>query len=66
MAQLNKEVKSVARNSIIITAILVFSKMTGFLREFIVAIQLGATAESDVFKTASTMPQVFSVLWRQL
>ncbi|CDF57739.1 murein biosynthesis integral membrane protein MurJ [Thermobrachium celere] len=56
---MEKEIKNVAKNSLIITVILIISKMTGFLREFIVAIQLGATAESDVFKTASTMPQVF-------
>lgn len=59
MSEAKKDIKTAAKYSIIITIILVISKMTGFLREFIVAIQLGATRESDIFKVASTMPQVF-------
>jgi putative peptidoglycan lipid II flippase len=59
MSESRKSMKSIAKYSMIITALLVISKFTGFLREFIVAIQLGATAESDIFKTASAMPQVF-------
>lgn len=59
MSEVKKDVKNVAKYGFIITVLLVVSKFTGFLREFIVAIQLGATAESDIFKTASSMPQVF-------
>ncbi|WP_111947769.1 murein biosynthesis integral membrane protein MurJ [Clostridium tetanomorphum] len=56
---MKKGCKSVAKYSLIITVLLVVSKFTGFFRELIVGIQLGATRESDIFKTASTMPQVF-------
>jgi putative peptidoglycan lipid II flippase len=59
MGEAKKNIGSIAKYSMIITVLLVISKLTGLLREFIVAIQLGATAESDIFKTASTMPQVF-------
>lgn len=59
MGESKKNISSIAKYSMIITALLVISKFTGLLREFIVAIQLGATAESDIFKTASAMPQVF-------
>ncbi|WP_315117504.1 murein biosynthesis integral membrane protein MurJ [uncultured Clostridium sp.] len=59
MTELKKDVKNVAKYGIIITILLVLSKLTGFAREFIVAIQLGTTREADIFKTASAMPQVF-------
>ncbi|NSJ92340.1 oligosaccharide flippase family protein, partial [Coprococcus sp. MSK.21.13] len=59
MSELKKDVKNAAKYSMLITIMLVISKFTGFLREFIVGIQLGATRESDIFKTASAMPQVF-------
>ena len=59
MTELKKDVKNVAKYGMIITLLLVLSKLTGFIREFIVAIQLGTTREADIFKTASTMPQVF-------
>lgn len=59
MSKIKKDAKDIAMYSLIITVILVVSKFTGFLREFVVAVQLGATAESDIFKTASTMPNVF-------
>ncbi|GAA0718388.1 murein biosynthesis integral membrane protein MurJ [Clostridium malenominatum] len=59
MAEIKKDVKNVAKYGMIITLLLILSKLTGFIREFIVAIQLGTTREADIFKTASTMPQVF-------
>lgn len=59
MSELKKDVRNVAKYGMIITSLLVLSKFTGFIREFIVAIQLGTTREADIFKTASAMPQVF-------
>lgn len=54
----NNVMKKVAKYSAVITFILIFSKLTGFLRELIVAVSFGASVESDIFKTASTMPLV--------
>lgn len=58
MSQVEKGAKNFAKYSAIITGILVFSKFTGFFREWIVAYRFGATIDSDIFKAASTMPQL--------
>jgi Uncharacterized membrane protein, putative virulence factor len=58
MSQADKGTKNIAKYSTIITGILIFSKFTGFLREWIVAYRYGVTMDSDIFKAASTMPQV--------
>ncbi|MDP4177089.1 MAG: murein biosynthesis integral membrane protein MurJ [Bacillota bacterium] len=52
-------VKNVAKYSAIITGILIISKGIGFIREFVIAVTLGATRQSDIFKIATTMPNVF-------
>lgn len=52
------DVKKIAKYSMIVTMILVLTKLIGFVREFLIAVQFGATRESDIFKIASTMPSV--------
>lgn len=52
------EIKKIAKYSIFITILLVISKLTGYVREFLIAVKFGATRESDIFKIASTMPTV--------
>lgn len=52
------EVKSIAKKSAVITAVLVASKVMGYLRELMVAAIFGATRESDILKTATAMPNV--------
>ncbi|NLZ49305.1 MAG: murein biosynthesis integral membrane protein MurJ [Clostridiales bacterium] len=52
------KVKNVTKYSMLITIILVLSKMTGFIREAIVAAVLGASRQSDIFKLSSSMPNV--------
>lgn len=51
--------KSIVRSSAVITLVLIFSKIMGFVRELLIASQLGANRESDIFKTATKMPQFF-------
>jgi putative peptidoglycan lipid II flippase len=53
------ETKNIAKYSIMISGILVLSKIIGFVREFLVATQLGVGVESDVFKTATRIPNLF-------
>lgn len=48
--------KKIAKYSVVITIILIISKVFGSLREFVIAAVFGATAESDVFKIATTIP----------
>lgn len=58
---MNTKVKNIAKYSMIITVILIVSKIFGSLREFVIAAVFGATAESDVFKIATTIPNsIFS------
>jgi putative peptidoglycan lipid II flippase len=52
------DVKKIAKYSMIVTVILVVTKLIGFVREFLIAVQFGATRESDIFKIASTLPNV--------
>jgi integral membrane protein MviN len=57
------ETKNIAKYGALITIILAISKVAGFIRELIIAVVFGATRESDIFKIATTMPNVlFSVL----
>ncbi|OPJ65042.1 murein biosynthesis integral membrane protein MurJ [Clostridium oryzae] len=48
----------IARNSILISIILILSKAAGFLRELVIAVIYGATRESDIFKISTTIPTV--------
>jgi len=58
---MNTKTKNIAKYSAIITIILIISKVFGSLREFVIAAVFGATAESDVFKIATTIPNsIFS------
>lgn len=58
---MNTKVKNIAKYSMIITIILIVSKVFGSLREFVIAAVFGATSESDVFKIATTIPNsIFS------
>lgn len=58
---MNTKTKNIAKYSVIITVILIVSKVFGSLREFVIAAAFGATAESDVFKIATTIPNsIFS------
>lgn len=52
------KIKNVAKYSLIITIVLIVSKIIGFARELIIAVAFGATRESDIFKIATTMPNV--------
>lgn len=52
-------VKNVARYSAMISIILVASKIIGFIREMLIATQFGASIESDIFKTATRIPNLF-------
>lgn len=52
------EIKKFAKYSIYVTILLIISKLTGYIREFLIAVKFGATRESDIFKIASTMPTV--------
>lgn len=57
------ETKNVAKYGALITVILAFSKVVGFVRELVIAAVFGANRESDIFKIATTMPNVlFSCL----
>lgn len=52
------KIKNVAKYSAMITLVLVLSKIMGFGRELLIAIQFGANRESDIFKIATTTPNV--------
>jgi putative peptidoglycan lipid II flippase len=52
------DVKKVAKYSVIITAILVLSKLSGLIYEFILAAVFGATRESDILRISIRMPNV--------
>ncbi|MCD2345366.1 murein biosynthesis integral membrane protein MurJ [Clostridium guangxiense] len=54
----NSKTKNVFKYSAIITVMLVLSKITGFARELLIAVKFGATRESDIYKIATTMPNV--------
>lgn len=49
----------ILKSTAIITIILVISKVMGFLRELLVASQIGANRASDIFKVATRMPNLF-------
>lgn len=53
---MNVKAKDIAKYSMLITLILIISKVFGSVREFVIAAVFGATAESDVFKVATTIP----------
>lgn len=52
-------IQKVGRSSAIITLALIISKITGFVREFLIATQFGANRESDIFKISTRMPYLF-------
>lgn len=52
------EVKKVAKYGALITILLALNKLTGFLRELLIAVKFGANRETDIFKIASTIPTV--------
>lgn len=45
----------------IVTLLLVFSRITGFLRETAIAYQFGASADTDAYLIASMLPQILFV-----
>lgn len=51
--------KNLAKYSAMISLILILSKVVGFIREMLVATQFGASRESDIFKTATRIPNLF-------
>jgi putative peptidoglycan lipid II flippase len=55
----NVSTKNVAKYSAIISGILITSKVIGFVREMLTATQFGASIESDIFKTATRIPNLF-------
>lgn len=55
----NVNTKNLAKYSAMISLILILSKIVGFVREMLVATQFGATRESDIFKTATRIPNLF-------
>lgn len=55
---INSKAKNIFKYSAIITVMLVLSKITGFARELLIAVKFGATRESDIYKIATTMPNV--------
>lgn len=62
MGELSTEqsnMKHIARNSLIITIVLVGSKIMGYFRELIGASIFGATRESDILKISTTIPVIF-------
>lgn len=50
------EMKNVAKYSVIITGLLILSKLSGFVNEFILAALYGATRDADIFRTALQIP----------
>lgn len=51
--------KNVAKYSLMISLILVLSKFMGSIRELAIASQYGATAEADIFKVSTNIPNLF-------
>jgi putative peptidoglycan lipid II flippase len=50
------EMKNVAKYSVIITGLLILSKLSGFVYEFILAALFGATRDADIFRTSIQIP----------
>jgi putative peptidoglycan lipid II flippase len=50
------EMKNVAKYSVIITGLLILSKLSGFVNDFILAALFGATREADIFRTSVQIP----------
>ncbi|MGL5353977.1 MAG: murein biosynthesis integral membrane protein MurJ [Clostridium sp.] len=51
--------KNVAKYSLMISVVLVLSKLIGTFREIIIASQYGATPEADIFKVSTNIPNLF-------
>jgi len=56
---MSTKIKSVARYSAMIAMILILSKLVGTIREFLIGVQYGAGIESDIFKIATRIPNIF-------
>lgn len=56
---MSTKMKNVARYSAMIAMILILSKLVGTIREFLIAAQFGASIESDIFKIATRIPNIF-------
>lgn len=50
------EMKNVAKYSVIITGLLILSKLSGFVYDFILAALFGATRDADIFRTSLQIP----------
>lgn len=50
------EMKNVAKYSVIITGLLIISKLSGFVNDFILAALFGATRDADIFRTSLQIP----------
>lgn len=50
------EIKNVAKYSVIITGLLILSKLSGFVYDFILAALYGATRDADIFRTSLQIP----------
>lgn len=50
------EMKNVAKYSVIITGLLILSKLSGFVNDFILAALFGATRDADIFRTSLQIP----------
>ncbi|WP_207720910.1 murein biosynthesis integral membrane protein MurJ [Clostridium gasigenes] len=53
------KVKNVAKYSLMISLILVLSKLIGTVREIVIASQYGATDIADIFKVSTNIPNIF-------
>lgn len=50
------EIKNVAKYSVIITGLLILSKLSGFVYDFILAALYGATRDADILRTSLQIP----------
>lgn len=50
------EIKNVAKYSIIITALLIISKLSGFVNDFVLAALFGISRDVDIFRTSQQIP----------
>ncbi|MEG2199516.1 MAG: lipid II flippase MurJ, partial [Anaerovorax sp.] len=55
--------KKIAQTTIVVTIILIVSKMTGFLRDVALAYAYGTSVESDAFVLALSAVGIFSMLF---
>lgn len=57
------EMRNVAKYSVIVTGLLILSKLSGFVYDFILAALFGATRDADIFRTSLQIPNsLFSAM----